>query len=83
LGAGSIDIGKLQLTPGWGSSWRVDVHPIYASWANPIEAHFGRLRQFVLSKSDRADHPALGRSIRSCLRWGNSHILDSRVLEAD
>ena len=26
--------------------------PTYASWANPIEAHFGPLRQFVLATSD-------------------------------
>ena len=30
--------------------------PTYASWANPIEAHFGPLRQFVLAASDHADH---------------------------
>ena len=39
--------------------------PTYASWANPIEAHFGPLRQFVIANSDHADHPALARAIRS------------------
>ena len=57
--------------------------PTYASWANPIEAHFGPLRQFVLSNSDHADHPALARAIRSYLRWRNSHTRDPRVLEAE
>jgi hypothetical protein len=33
--------------------------PTYASWANPIEAHFGPLRQFVIANSDHPDHPAL------------------------
>jgi hypothetical protein len=37
--------------------------PTYASWANPIEAHFGPLRQSVLANSDHPDHPALGRAI--------------------
>jgi transposase len=57
--------------------------PTYASWANPIEAHFGPLRQFVLSNSDHADHPALARAIRSYLRWRNSHTRVPRVLEAE
>src|SRR5215217_4177702 len=41
--------------------------PTYASWANPIEAHFGPLRQFVLANSDHADHPALARALRRYL----------------
>ena len=57
--------------------------PTYASWANPIEAHFGPLRQFVLANSDHADHPALGRAIRKYLRWRNTHTRDPRVLEAE
>jgi hypothetical protein len=57
--------------------------PIYASWANPIEAHFGPLRQFALANSDHADHPALGRAIRSYLRWRNTHTRDPELLEAE
>ena len=57
--------------------------PTYASWANPIEAHFGPLRQFVIANSDHADHPALGRAIRSYLRWRNTHTRDPRILEAE
>lgn len=57
--------------------------PTYASWANPIEAHFGPLRQFVLSNSDHADHPALARAIRAYLRWRNTHTRDPRILEAE
>lgn len=29
--------------------------PTYSSWANPIEAHFGPLREFVLNNSDHPD----------------------------
>ncbi len=57
--------------------------PTYASWANPIEAHFGPLRQFVLSNSDHPDHPALARAIRSYLRWRNTHTRDPDILDAE
>jgi len=57
--------------------------PTYASWANPIEAHFGPLRQFALANSDHTDHPALGRAIRSYLRWRNTHTRHPEILEAE
>ena len=57
--------------------------PTYASWANPIEAHFGPLRQFVIANSDHADHRALARAIRSYLRWRNAHTRDPRILDAE
>lgn len=37
---------------------RAVLHPTYASWANPIEAHFGPLRQFTLANSHHRGHPA-------------------------
>jgi transposase len=57
--------------------------PTYASWANPIEAHFGPLRQFTLANSDHADHATLGRTIRKYLRWRNTHTRDPRILDAE
>jgi transposase len=57
--------------------------PTYASWANPIEAHFGPLRQFVIANSDHADHPALARAVRSYLRWRNAHTRDPELLAAE
>lgn len=57
--------------------------PTYGSWANPIEAHFGPLRQFVIANSDHRDHPTLARAIRAYLRWRNTHTRDPRVLEAE
>ena len=57
--------------------------PTYGSWANPIEAHFGPLRQFVIANSDHPNHPALARAIRNYLRWRNTHTRDPRVLEAE
>ena len=57
--------------------------PTYASWANPIEAHFGPLRQFVLANSDHPDHPALAKAIRAYLRWRNANTRDPKILEAE
>ena len=57
--------------------------PTYASWANPIEAHFGPLRQFVLANSDHPDHPALARAVRSYLHWRNAHTRDPELLAAE
>jgi len=57
--------------------------PTYGSWANPIEAHFGPLRQFVLANSDHADHPALSQALRAYIRWRNAHTRDPRLLEAE
>jgi hypothetical protein len=57
--------------------------PTYASWANPIEAHFGPLRQFVLANSDHENHPAFARAIRAYLHWRNSHTRDPELLEAE
>jgi transposase len=57
--------------------------PTDASWANPIEAHFGPLRQFALPNSDHADHLALARAIRAYLRWRNNHTRDPDLLEAE
>jgi transposase len=56
--------------------------PTYGSWANPIEAHFGPLRQFVIANSDHRNHPALARAIRNYVRWRNTHTRDPKVLEA-
>ena len=66
----------------WCADHRVELvfTPTYASWANPIEAHFGPLRQFVLANSDYPDHPALARAIRSYLRWRNAHTRDPELL---
>jgi transposase len=56
--------------------------PANASWANPIEAHFGPLRTFVMGNSDHPDHPALARKLQACLRWRNAHARHPEVLAA-
>ena len=55
--------------------------PTYSSWANPIECHFGPLRDFVLNNSDHADHPALAKQLRAYLRWRNTHGADPALRE--
>lgn len=54
--------------------------PTYASWANPIEAHFGPLREFVIANSDYPDHPALTKAIRRYLTWRNANTRDPELL---
>jgi hypothetical protein len=44
--------------------------PTYGSWANPIEAHFGPLREFMLNKSSYNNHAAL---LRACPRPSEPH----------
>jgi transposase len=56
--------------------------PTNASWANPIEAHFGPLRTFVMGNSDYPDHPALARRLQAYLRWRNAHARHPDVLAA-
>jgi transposase len=56
--------------------------PTNASWANPIEAHFGPLRTFVMGGSDHPNHPALARKLQAYLRWRNAHARHPDVLAA-
>ena len=54
--------------------------PTYSSWANPIECHFGPLREFVLNNSDPVNHTMLTRRIHAYLRWRNANARDPEVL---
>ena len=56
--------------------------PANASWANPVEAHFGPLRTFVMGTSGHPNHPALARRLQACLRWRNAHARHPGVLAA-
>ncbi len=50
--------------------------PTYSSWANPVECHFGPLRDFVLNNSDHPNHTVLTRRLHGYLRWRNEHASD-------
>lgn len=56
--------------------------PTYSSWANPIEAHFGPLREFVLNNSNHPNHVVLTRRLHAHLRWRNANARDPQLLEA-
>ena len=54
--------------------------PTYSSWANPIECHFGPLREFVLNNSDHANHTVATRRLHAYLRWRNANKRDPELL---
>ena len=56
--------------------------PTYSSWANPIEAHFGPLREFVLNNSDHPNHTVLTRALHAYLRWRNANKRSPELLAA-
>ena len=56
--------------------------PTYSSWANPIEAHFGPLREFVLNNSNHANHIVLTRRLHAHLRWRNANARAPELLAA-
>jgi transposase len=55
--------------------------PTYSSWANPIECHFGPLRDFVLNNSDHPNHTVLARRLHAYLRWRNDNTSDPGLRE--
>lgn len=56
--------------------------PTYASWANPVEAHFGPLRQFTLATSHYPNRPVRTRVPYDCLRRRNQNARNPGVLAA-
>ena len=56
--------------------------PTYASWANPIEAQFGPLRQFTMAHSNRANHAEQTRDLHAYLAWRNAHARHPDVITA-
>ena len=57
--------------------------PTYSSWANPIESHFGPLRDFVLNNSDHPNHVVLGYRLHAYLAWRNANPRDPKILAAE
>ncbi|MFC7532352.1 tyrosine-type recombinase/integrase [Actinoplanes sp. GCM10030250] len=73
-----------KATRAWEDRNRVELcfTPIYAAWANPIEARFRPLRTFVIAGSDRSNHPALLRHLHNYLRWRNANARHPEGLAA-
>jgi hypothetical protein len=68
----------------WAAKNKVELcfTPTYASWANPIEAHFGPLRQCTLANSNHPNHTVQTRALHACLRWRNQNARHPDVLAA-
>lgn len=69
----------------WAKKHRVELcfTPTYASWANPIEAHFGPLRQFTIANSNHPNHQVQTRALHAYLRWRNANARHRDVLAAE
>lgn len=68
----------------WAKKNKVELcfTPTYASWANPVEAHFGPLRQFTLANSHHPNHTVQTRALHRYPRWRNAHARHPDVLAA-
>jgi hypothetical protein len=75
---------KTPAIRAWAARHKVELcpTPTNASWANPIEAQFGPLRQFTMANSDHPNHPALARELHAYLRWRNANNRNPDVLAA-
>nr|WP_280867756.1 IS630 family transposase [Streptomyces sp. SAI-127] len=69
----------------WAKKNKVELcfTPTYASWANPIEAHFGPLRQFTIANSHHPNHTVQTRALHAYLRWRNANARHPGVLAAE
>jgi hypothetical protein len=68
----------------WSKKNKVELcfTPTNASWANPIEAQFGPLRQFTLANSHHPNHTVQTRELQRYLRWRNANTRHPDVLTA-
>src|ERR1044072_7426550 len=80
----NLSANKTPAIRQWAARNKVELcfTPTSASWANPIEAHFGPLRTFVIAGSDHRNHVALGRRLHRYLRWRNANARHPDVLAA-
>ncbi|WP_456034685.1 transposase [Streptomyces rochei] len=69
----------------WAKKHKVELcfTSTYASWANPIEAHFGPLRQFTIANSNYPNHTVQTRALHTYLRWRNANARHRDVLAAE
>lgn len=80
----NLSCNKTPPIRAWAAAHKVELclTPTNASWADPIEAQFGPLRQFTIADSDHRNHPALARRLHAYLRWRNANARDPQVLDA-
>lgn len=68
----------------WAAANKAELRftPTNASWAKPIEAHFGPLRQFTVANSNHPNHTVQTRALHAYLRWRNANARHPDVLAA-
>jgi transposase len=73
---------KGRVVRDWAEANNVELcfTPTYASWANPIECHFGPIRHFVLKNCNYATHRALAARLQAHIRWRNANARDPELL---
>ena len=81
----NLNLHKNQKIRAWYQKNNVEpcFTPTYSSWANPIEAHFGPLREFVLNNSDHPNHFELTHRLDAYLAWRNANPRDPVELAAE
>ncbi len=69
----------------WAKKHKVELRfaPPYASWASPIQAHFGPLTQFTIANSHHPNHTVQTRALHVYLRWRNANARHRDVLAAE
>jgi transposase len=78
----NLSANKTPPIRNWAARNKVELcfTPTSASWANPIEAQFGPLRNFVMGASDHPNHTVLARKLQAYLRWRNANARHPDVL---
>jgi transposase len=79
----NLNAHKAKKIKAWCAKNNVELcfTPTYSSWANPIECHFGPLRDFALNNSDHPNHTVLTRRLHAYLAWRNTHDADPAMRE--
>ncbi|GAA3122280.1 IS630 family transposase [Streptomyces rectiviolaceus] len=80
----NLSANKTPAIRTWAARNRVELclTPTSASWANPIEAQFGPLRNFVMAGSHHPNHTVLARKLQDYLRWRNANARHPDILAA-
>lgn len=80
----NLSANKTPAIRTWAAKNKVELclTPTSASWANPIEAQFGPLRNFVMGNSTHPNHTVLARKLQAYLRWRNANARHPDVLAA-
>ncbi|MDH6581891.1 hypothetical protein M2161_000997 [Streptomyces sp. SAI-133] len=70
---------------GWAKRHKVELcfTPTYASWAYPIEAQVGPLRQFTIAQSNHPNHSVQTRALHAYLRRRKANTRHRDILAAE